>query len=241
MVCLLASPHPQRAPLIMHVSPLSWIAFGSALIAAAILVHYLIWRPKLTASVKGILILGLGVLPILTAMVGNMEGLAATEHQAFCGSCHTMDMHIADANDPDSISLAAIHSRNNKFGDKSCYVCHKDYGMFGYALTKMGGMGHVYYFLTEFMWMDMDEALPKIHLARPFKNENCMQCHTTTGFLWNGVVDHAGLLDDLRTGETSCVSAGCHGYAHPFSKPDEETPSEAEARSTEAIRSPEAT
>ena len=225
----------------MHASPLSWIAFGSALIAAAILVHYLVWRPKLTAQVKVTLIMGLGVLPIMTALIGNMEGLAATEHHAFCGSCHTMDRHLEDANDPDSISLAAIHSRNNKFGDKSCYVCHKDYGMFGYALTKIGGMGHVYYFLTEFMWMDMDEALPKIHMARPFKNENCMQCHTTTGFLWNGVVDHAGLLDDLRAGETSCVSAGCHGYAHPFSKPDEETPSEAEARATEELWKPEET
>ncbi|RLB36449.1 MAG: hypothetical protein DRH30_14915 [Deltaproteobacteria bacterium] len=225
----------------MHASPLSWIAFGSALIAAAILVHYLVRRPKLTAQVKVTLIMGLGVFPVLTAMVGNMEGLAATEHHAFCGSCHTMDRHLEDANDPDSISLAAIHSRNNKFGDKSCYVCHKDYGMFGYALTKLGGMGHVYMFLSEFAWYDMDEALPKIHIARPFKNENCMQCHTTTGHLWNGVSDHRGLLDDLRAGETSCVSAGCHGYAHPFSKPDEETPSDAEVRSTEVTRSSEET
>ena len=225
----------------MHVSPLSWIAFSSALVAAAIMVVYLIRRPRLTASVKVTLIMGLGVLPIITAAVGNMEGLAATEHQAFCGSCHTMDMHIEDANDPDSMGLAAIHSRNNKFGDKSCYVCHKDYGMYGYALTKIGGMGHVYYYLTEFMWYDMEEALPKVHIARPFKNANCMQCHTTTGSLWNDVADHRGLLDDLRAGETSCASAGCHGYAHPFSKPDEETPSEAEARATEELGEPEAT
>jgi hypothetical protein len=225
----------------MHASPLAWIAFGSALISAVILLNYLVRRPKLTGPVKGVLILGLGVLPIVTAMVGNMEGLAATEHQGFCGSCHTMDRHIEDANDPNSISLAAMHSRNPKFGDKSCYVCHKDYGMYGYALTKLGGMGHVYLFLTEFMWMDVDEALPKVHIKRPFKNENCMQCHTTRGYLWNGVADHQGLLDDLRAGETSCASAGCHGYAHPFSKPDQETPSEAEARSADTTPSPEET
>ena len=171
----------------------------------------------------------------------SKQGLAATEHHEFCGSCHTMDAHLADANDPDSMGLAAIHSRNPKFGDKSCYVCHKDYGMFGYALTKLGGMGHVYYFLTEFAWLDIEEALPKIHIARPFKNENCMQCHTTTGYLWNGVADHRGLLDDLRAGETSCASAGCHGYAHPFSKPDEETPLDAEARTIEALWEPEET
>jgi cytochrome c-type protein NapC len=225
----------------MHASPLSWIAFGSALIAAAIMLDYLIRRPVLNRQVKIILIIGLGVLPILTAMVGNMEGLAATEQHEFCGSCHTMDAHLADANDPDSMGLAAIHSRNKTFGDKSCYVCHKDYGMFGYALTKLGGMGHVYYFLTEFAWLDIEEALPKIHIARPFKNENCMQCHTTTGYLWNGVADHRGLLDDLRAGETSCASAGCHGYAHPFSKPDEETPPDAEARTIEGLWEPKET
>ena len=53
----------------MHVSPLAWIALSSALVAAAIMVTYLIQRPKLTASVKVTLIIGLGVLPILTALV----------------------------------------------------------------------------------------------------------------------------------------------------------------------------
>lgn len=238
MFLLLDPLRGRRAHNPMDISPLSWIAFACAVVAAVIMVLYLVYRPPLDARTKGVLLLGLGVLPITTAMVGNMEGLEATEHQAFCGSCHTMDMHIADANDPNSTSLAAIHSRNHKFGDMSCYVCHKDYGMFGYALTKMGGMKHVYMYLTEFMWYDMDEALPKVHIAHPFKNSNCMQCHTTTGSLWNDVPDHSGLLGDLRTGETSCVSAGCHGYAHPFSKVAEETPSNTEPHSALDVASP---
>ncbi|MFZ1865866.1 MAG: NapC/NirT family cytochrome c [Polyangiales bacterium] len=241
MVWLLRQSHPQRTGLLMHASPLAWIAFATALIAAAIMVNYLVRRPKLTGPVKATLIIGIGVLPIITALVGNMEGLASTEEQAFCGSCHTMDRHIEDANNPNSMSLAAIHSRIHKFGHQSCYVCHKDYGMFGYALTKMGGMKHVYLYLTEFMWMSVDEALPKVHIAKPFKNQNCMQCHSTTGNIWNGVADHRGLLNDLRTGQTSCASAGCHGYAHPFSKPAEETPTPAEARGTEKVRNPEET
>ena len=113
------------------------------------------------------------------------------------------------------------------FGDRSCYVCHKDYGMYGYALTKLGGMGHVYYFLTDFMWEDVHESIPRVHIARPFRNENCMQCHSTSGRIWNEVADHQGLLDDLRSGRTSCASVGCHGYAHPFSKPEEGNAAEA--------------
>lgn len=220
----------------MHVSPLSWIALTCAVVAAVIMILYLIYRPPLDGKVKALMMLGVGVLPIMTALIGNVEGLRATEHQAFCGSCHTLDMHIADANDLESTSLASIHSRNPKFGDKSCYVCHRDHGMFGYTLTKLGGMRDVYMFLSEFAWYDMEEALPKLHIRRPFKNDNCMQCHSTTGRIWNDVPDHKGLLEDLRTGETSCVSAGCHGYAHPLSKPEEETPSEAEVHS--ALQAP---
>lgn len=191
------------------------------------MVYYLVYRPPLDARFKVLLGLGLGVLPILTALIGNVEGLRATESQAFCGSCHTMDMHIEDANDLDSLGLAAIHSRTKMFGDRSCYVCHKDYGMYGYALTKLGGMGHVYYFLTDYGWEDVEDSIKRIHIARPFRNENCMQCHSTSGRIWNKVPDHVGLLEDVRSGKTSCASVGCHGYAHPFSKPDKQQEPEA--------------
>ncbi len=225
----------------MHVSPLAWIALTCAVVAAVIMVLYLVYRPPLDGKTKGFLALGLGVLPIMTALIGNVEGLRATEHQAFCGSCHTMDLHIADANDPDSMGLAAIHSRTKMFGDRSCYVCHKDYGMYGYTLTKLGGMGHVYYFLTDYAWEDADESLPRVHIARPFRNRNCMQCHSTSGRIWNGVPDHQGLLEDLRTGQTSCASAGCHGYAHPFSKPPEDETEPVEARLNPGVMAPEGT
>jgi hypothetical protein len=94
-------------------------------------------------------------------------------------------------------------------------------------------MGHVYEFLSEWMFYDDEEVLEKIHIARPFKNENCMQCHSTTGSIWNSAQDHIGLLEDLRSGKTSCVSAGCHWDAHPFSKHEEETPSDAEGHTDE--------
>ncbi len=225
----------------MHVSPLAWIALTCALVAAGIMIYYLVRRPRLDLAGMSLMFLGLGVLPLMVALIGNMEGLAATERQGFCGSCHTMDMWIEDANDLNSTSLTAIHSRTKMFGDRSCYVCHKDYGMYGYALTKIGGMGHVYEFLTEWMWYDREQVIEKIHIARPFKNQNCMQCHSTTGAIWSGVADHKGLLDDLRSGETSCVSAGCHGYAHPFSKPDKETPSSDEVHTAIHRLAPEGT
>ena len=105
----------------MHASPLAWIAFASAVIAAAIMVNYLVRKPQLTGPVKATLILGIGVLPIITAMVGNMEGLASTEEQEFCGSCHTMDRHIEDANE-DAAREEAIRRTEDFFRRMGCPV-----------------------------------------------------------------------------------------------------------------------
>jgi hypothetical protein len=61
-----------------------------------------------------------------------------------------------------------------------------------------------------------------MELYKPYTNAACMTCHSTTLKGYLSVDDHRGTLDEIRTGETSCVSAGCHGPAHPFSKPDED-------------------
>ena len=55
----------------MHVSPLSWIALTCALVAAFIMLYYLVKRPALDAAGKTVMMLGVGVLPIMVAMIGN--------------------------------------------------------------------------------------------------------------------------------------------------------------------------
>ncbi|MGE0328807.1 MAG: hypothetical protein AB7S68_41210, partial [Polyangiaceae bacterium] len=113
----------------------------------------------------------------------------------------------------------ARHSRTPFFGDRSCYVCHADYGMYGYAMTTAGGMRHVYeYYLGGYKDMTLEEAEKKIHLRKPSDNTNCRQCHTTTASVWRSVPDHISLSAELASNRVSCTSAGCHGYAHPFSK-----------------------
>lgn len=208
----------------MHVSITGWIALACGVLAAAILIAYLVRRPPLTSGVKGALFVGLGVLPILTAMLGNIEGWHATKTHEFCGSCHVMERHLEDAEDPFSTSLAAVHSRNANFGNESCYVCHAEYVMFGPIVTKLNGMVQALHYITDYRTMPVDEAVLKMGLFKPYPNSNCIRCHTTRSPFFTQQPDHHGLLEDLRTGQTSCVSAGCHGYAHPFSKQPEEDP-----------------
>ncbi|MBX3197869.1 MAG: NapC/NirT family cytochrome c [Labilithrix sp.] len=201
---------------------IGWLSAASAVAAAGVLVMHLVRRPPLAGeggrNTKLWLLLGLGVFPITSAGTANVAGFAATQSRTFCGSCHVMEPHAEDSNDPQSRSLAAIHARNSSFGKDNCYACHKDYGMYGYVMTKMGGMRHVYLYLTEYHDMPLEESKHDIRILHPLPNANCMACHTTTAPRWLSIGDHASSLEAVRSGTVSCASAGCHGYAHPMTK-----------------------
>ena len=210
--------------MVLHASPLTAMALGCAIASAAILIGYLALRPAWTTATKVTLLLGLGIFPIGAAMAGNVQGYQQTMKRSFCGDCHVMEAHRDDSNDPTSTSLSSRHARNKLFGDKNCYTCHEDYGMFGTVLTKLGGMRHVWLYYTEYRNTTIPEAKEKIHLLEPFPNENCMQCHSTKDMLWLQIPDHRETLSDLRSDRISCASAGCHGYAHPNFRPAAEGP-----------------
>ncbi|MEZ4364179.1 MAG: NapC/NirT family cytochrome c [Kofleriaceae bacterium] len=206
------------ASWIFH-NPLIAFAVACALASLGILAWFLVRRPALKHATKLALLFGIGVLPLGTAATGNVQGYLATKSRGFCGSCHVMVPYAQDSEDLRSESLAARHARAPSFGADNCYTCHADYGMYGTVTTKIGGMRHVYEYLLNFRSLTLEEALPNIHLRGRFKNSNCMQCHTTQGPLWLQIGDHASTLEQLRSGEVSCASEGCHGPAHPFSKP----------------------
>ena len=198
--------------------PFSLAALAGAVLAAPLLIWYLVRRPSLTRATKIVLLLGIGVFPLLTAGSGNIAGYEATKNVRFCGSCHVMTPYANDVKDTSSMTLASRHARNEAFGHEACYTCHADYGMFGTIKTKMGGMGHVYQYVFNFRQLSLEEAIPKIHLRKPFRSSTCVRCHTTTAPGWSKIGDHAGLLDELRSGKVGCVGEGCHGPAHPWSK-----------------------
>lgn len=203
-----------------EVGTVAWVSLASAGVAAAILLVHLLRRSPLTPASKVWLLLGLGVFPILTAGTSNVAGFHATQSREFCGSCHVMTPHARDSEDPKSTSLAAIHARNSSFGRDNCYTCHADYGMYGYVLTKMGGMRHVYRYLGEYRTMPLDQSKREIRIDKPLPNGNCMTCHTTSAPRWLAVPDHGASLEGVREGRISCASPGCHGYAHPITKDD---------------------
>lgn len=195
-------------------SPMVWLGLFCAAVSAALLVWFLVRRPALVWSTRVLLLLALGAFPLGTATTANVVGLQHSTSRQFCSSCHVMVPFTDDAADPESKSLASRHSRNDLFGDTSCYACHANYGMFGFAKTKLTGLRHVYEYVAGFRSMSVDEALERIDLYEPFENATCMHCHSTEATYWSTVADHKGLLDEVRRGAVSCASAGCHGPAH---------------------------
>jgi cytochrome c-type protein NapC len=204
--------------------PITWLGYAcvaTAALAVLILAVYLWKKPPLDLRSKLWLFVGLGVLPGMSATTSTVTGMQATTQRHFCGSCHVMTPYLSDAGDPDSQSLAARHGRNPFFGDRNCYICHADYGMYGYPMTKLNGMGHVYeYYIGGWRNYGIEEALEKIHLRKPYDNTNCRQCHSGTLADWGSVPEHVALEQELASNVVSCASAGCHGYAHPFNKED---------------------
>lgn len=199
----------------MPHDPFSLVALAGAALAVPLLLWYLVRRPSLSRATKLVLLLGIGVFPLMTAGSGNIAGFEATKTRKFCGSCHVMTPYARDSEDPNSLTLASRHARNEAFGAENCYACHADYGMFGTVTTKMGGMRHVYEYLFNFHMLSFEEAEPRIHILKPFPVSTCIRCHSTEVPTWQAVGDHAGLVDELRAGTVTCLG-GCHGPAHPF-------------------------
>jgi len=203
----------------MRSDPFLLLGLGTAALSAIVLLWFLLRRPKITRSTKIALAFGIGVLPLMTAVNGNVTGYHTMKTRTFCGGggCHVMVPYAKDSENPASLGLAARHARNATFGEDNCYTCHADYGMFGTVTTKLGGMRHVYEYALHFHQLTLEEALPKIHIRTPFQNATCIRCHSTQNPLWNKVGEHTSMLVEIRAGTTSCASPACHGAAHPFS------------------------
>ena len=210
---------PEATPVLSAYPLMSWAAIVCALIAGGILLWFLLRRPALSGEVKVILFLGFGVFPIGAALTGNIAGFEHTKQRRFCGSCHVMGPYLLDSDDPKSKTLAAAHARNEEFGETNCYECHRDYGAFSTVMTKIGGLRHVYEYYTHYSRVDVATALSEIELYKPMANASCIRCHSTEIKSWQTVGDHRSSLAELRSGQVSCVSGGCHGPSHPFSKP----------------------
>ena len=151
------------------------------------------------------------ILPVSWSYAVVMNRLNAMQTVEFCNSCHVMEPYVASLNVDDPESIPAIHYQNNWVPQKkACYDCHSEYGMFGDVKAKLNGLKHVYVnFITG--------PPEKIELYKPYHNRDCLHCHEPARRFQENE-DHIDNLDDLHSGETSCLD--CHDVGHVLAKGD---------------------
>jgi cytochrome c nitrite reductase small subunit len=157
------------------------------------------------ASMWGLLLVAVGLVPIMVAFMTFAHGLEASATVASCGSCHVMGPFVRDLRDAKSDTLAATHYKNRYIRENQCYTCHSDYGLGGTLRAKLGGLGHVWYCTTG------TYKLP-IKIAAPYPNVRCLGCHGESQKFLNSETKKP-IMADLMSGKTSCLE--CHAPVHP--------------------------
>ncbi len=184
------------------------ITIGLSVVLLVFLVATLAFQRKrlLEPTAKWLFLLGIVVLPGFASLLAGFTVFRMAERAEFCGSCHpVMDPYINDLLDPKSQTLAAVHNTNRFIQEGQCYACHVTYGIHGTFKGKRAGLSHVWKFYTN-TW-----KLP-IKLYAEYSNINCTHCHAG-GKRFEEAEVHVGVADEIKSGQTSCVS--CHAPAHP--------------------------
>lgn len=182
------------------------------LLSAAVVAFVLVFRRARLADAqsKGLLFLGICVLPIPVTLLSGGIGMEQSKAVSFCGSCHApMGPFVRDMEDPASETLAAVHYKNRYLQREQCWNCHSDYGIAGTASAKTTGIVHMVKY-TSGRWQ------PPIHLFAPYKWRICLGCHAESARFQAPRGDasaHDGVVPAVLAGETGCTD--CHGSAHP--------------------------
>jgi cytochrome c-type protein NapC len=150
-------------------------------------------------------LLGVLFLPLVAVVAGADQAYRESSSTKFCLSCHEMEDYGRSLFVDDRTVLPAVHYQKRLVDrDHACFECHTNYAMFGDLRAKVDGLQHV--------WVHYTSGPPdSFELYEPYPNANCLHCHDDArGFL--EAPAHAGQLEAVVAGETSCMQ--CHASGH---------------------------
>ena len=161
--------------------------------------------------------LGLVALPLLSGPPGVATALNYSRNVEFCESCHTpMHSYVANMQDTESESLAAVHYRKHFIASDQCYACHTDAGIAGAVHAKLDGIVDLYKFY-------FGTFRTPIVMRRPYANAYCLKCHRNTT-KYDVVKDHVRYQAVLFANKRPCMD--CHAEAAPAHQSASSTASE---------------
>jgi cytochrome c-type protein NapC len=178
------------------------------IVITCILIALVIVRPSITASREGKMLAFVGflVLPVFCGFWGGSDHFERSKQTNFCLSCHIMEPWGRSLHVDDPAHIAAAHFQNHRVPpDEACYTCHTDYALYGTMRTKLHGLRHVYMYY-------IGTPMQPIHLYSPYNNRECLHCHLGSRSFEDPT--HVAMMDDLKSNNLSCISAGCHDTVH---------------------------
>jgi cytochrome c-type protein NapC len=151
------------------------------------------------------------ILPVSVVSVGFETHMVQAQSTNFCLSCHVMADHGRSLHIDDPSYVPATHFQNHRVPpERACYTCHTDYTMFGGVNAKLRGLRH--------LWVQYIGTIPApkdIRLYTPYNNRECLHCHLgARKFEETAAHQTPGLLTRAKSGNLSCLSAGCHEFTH---------------------------
>jgi len=165
-------------------------------------------RRALTPFVKSLVFFSILVIPIFTFFLGNYHVFVSSKEVESCMNCHVMKPFGNDMMyNPQSMTLAARHYRNNWIKENECYSCHKDYGFQGTLKAKADGYRHLMKYIT-------GTYQEPITFRGEFNSMNCMGCHENTP-AFEELPEHQPIIEDLASDNPTLSCLNCHGTAHP--------------------------
>lgn len=190
-----------------------WIiaALFAAAAAVALLAGFRAERTR-TREGKMAAFVALLILPVIVGWTGFNEQINRATSTQFCLSCHVMQDFGKSLYIDDPSYIPARHFQNNQIPrDNACYTCHTEYTMFGDVKAKLRGLQH--------LWVQYIVGPPKpeaVKLYEPFRNGECLHCHLGARRFEEGSAHNKipGLLDQVKNGQKSCMSGGCHEFIH---------------------------
>ncbi len=171
-------------------------------------------RAHVTRSREGKILafVALLVLPVGAVWAGFNQQMDTATSTKFCLSCHVMSDYGRSLYIDDPSYVPARHFQNNRVPrDHACYTCHTTYTMFGGVEAKLHGVRHLY--------VEYFGSVPKpadIKLYDPYNNRECLHCHEGARRFEEGSAHTKtpDLLANIKSGQKSCLSSGCHEFIH---------------------------
>jgi cytochrome c-type protein NapC len=186
----------------------------AGLIVAALIALLLGTRTSIAHSREGkiLIFVILLILPVVGIGAGFTSQMESAQSTTFCLSCHTMTDYGRSLYIDDPSYLPARHFQNNDVPrERACYTCHTDYTMFGGINAKLRGLRHLWV-----QYVGTTPAPKDVRLYTSYNNRECLHCHLGARTFEESSSHQRSpdLLARMKSGELSCLSAGCHEFTH---------------------------